>query len=89
MDKIEAQKIPLSSGVEVIELPFSGHSTSIPYTIPEGRSYEQLQKFYAGLVNLDDQDFQALGGGQTVDLIDEIWALYQNPEIELNKLLKR
>lgn len=88
MDKIEAQKIPHSSGVEIIELDFSGHSTSIPYTIPEGRTYEQLKVFYAKLSDLDDQDFQALGGGQTVNLIDEIWALYQDPRVDLNKLIE-
>lgn len=89
MDKVEAQKIPQSSGVEVIGLDFSGHSTSIPYTIPEGRTYEQLKTFYAKLSDLDDQDFQALGGGQTVNLIDEIWALYQDPEVDLNKLIEK
>lgn len=87
MDRIEAERILNIDGIEFKKLDFNGHSTMIPYTIPHGKSYQDLERTYANLRNLKDEDFQALGGGQIVDIIDQIWALYNDPEIELNKIL--
>ncbi len=55
--------------------------------IPVGKTYEELKSTYSNLRNSNDRDFAALGGNKTVDVIDEIWALYQDPNIDLNKII--
>ncbi|WP_350655694.1 hypothetical protein [Psychrobacter sp. S1-30-MNA-CIBAN-0213] len=87
MDKIEAQHIVSNQDIDLIELDYNGHTTSIPYTIPAGKTYSDLKKAYANLKSLQDEDFQALGGGETIDIIDQIWKLYNDPEISLNNIL--
>lgn len=87
MDATEVGLLPTDTGLEVLGLDYSGHSTSIPYTIPENKTLDDLKRIYANLADLPDEDFQALGGGQTIDLVDEIWNLYQNPEVSLRRLL--
>lgn len=87
MDKREAELISDESGIQKQEIHYSGHATIIPFTIPYGRSFKDLEVTYSSLDKTKDEDFQALGGGQTVDIIDQIWKLYNNPEIDLNNLL--
>lgn len=87
MDKLEVELISNESGIHKKEIHYSGHATIIPFTIPYGRSYQDLKTTYSSLDKTKDEDFQALGGGQTVDIIDQIWDLYNNPEIDLNSLL--
>lgn len=87
MDKVEVEKIANNIDIYFEKLDYNGHSTLIPYTIPQGKSYRDLEVTYANLRGLKDEDFQALGGGKTIDIIDQIWKLYNNPRIDLNSLL--
>ncbi|HDL5739551.1 TPA: hypothetical protein PXE85_001293, partial [Mannheimia haemolytica] len=61
------------------ELPYSGHATVIPLTVPEGKTKEWLSNLTV------DPDLAALGG--ITDLIDEIWEIYQNSNMRLYKFL--
>ncbi len=88
MDAKEVSNITKEQGIVVKPLAYSGHSTSIPYTIPNNKTLDDLKRIYANLADLPDEDFQALGGGKTVDLVDEIWQLYQDPEVSLRWLLE-
>lgn len=88
MDAKEVSNITKEQGIIVKPLAYSGHSTSIPYTIPDNKTLDDLKRIYANLADLPDEDFQALGGGKTVDLVDEIWQLYQDPEVSLRWLLE-
>lgn len=88
MDAKEVAKISKIPGLVIKALDYSGHSTSIPYTIPENKTLEDLKRIYANLSDLPDTDFQALGGGRTIDLVNEIWRLYQNPQTSLRWLLE-
>lgn len=87
MDLNESKLIEQSSGIKKIELSYSGHATSIPLTIPDGKSKEELRVKYQKLKEAADNDFMSLGGGSTVDLIDEIWDIYKNPLLKLNNFI--
>lgn len=87
MDTIESSFINSSSGITKVELKYSGHASSIPLTIPKGKDKEELRGRYSRLIENKDNDFIKLGGGNTVDLIDEIWSIYQDSNMELNNFL--
>lgn len=87
MDRIEAQYLFDNKDIDLEKLDYNGHTTSIPYTIPDGKSYSDLQTTYSNLKYLQDEDFQALDGGKTIDIIDQIWKLYIDPNISLNQIL--
>ncbi|HDL3889504.1 TPA: hypothetical protein PW561_002165, partial [Mannheimia haemolytica] len=76
MDLIEAREL---KHFELVELPYSGHATVIPLTVPEGKTKEWLSNLTV------DPDLAALGG--ITDLIDEIWEIYQNSNMRLYKFL--
>lgn len=63
MDAKEVANITKEQGIVVKPLAYSGHSTSIPYTIPDNKTLDDLKRIYANLADLPDEDFQALGGG--------------------------
>ena len=75
----------LHKNIEIIPLNYSGHGSILPLTIPENKTLEDLKKSYAKLSH--DSDFLALGGGKTLDIIDEIWNIYSDPEMRLYKFL--
>lgn len=87
MDVMETAPLLNNSSIKLVALDYSAHATIIPYSIPVGKTYEELKSTYSNLRNSNDRDFAALGGNKTVDVIDEIWALYQDPNIDLNKIL--
>lgn len=85
-DKMEISHIKNGSPqVSIIGLEYSGHGTSIPLTIPENKSKEELRKRYAGLAV--DPDFAELGGDKLVDIVDEIFEIYSDPNMRLYKFL--
>lgn len=86
MDSNEVKKISHSSGIELMPIDFSGHSSSIPFTIKKNKSYLDLKRTYSKFDQINDEDFQSLGGGKTVDLVDEIWSLYKE-DTSLNNLI--
>lgn len=86
MDEIEASYIMSNSkNLEIIELKYSGHGTSIPLTIPENKTVEELRSRYANLPI--DPDFAELGGDKLVDIVDEIFEIYSDPNMRLHKFL--
>ena len=87
MDKIEAKNLSENSGVQIFELEYSAHSTTIPLTIPDGKTKEDLRESYKDLNTINDVDFQYLGGGKTIDIIDEIWNIYSNHEMRLRNFI--
>tara|TARA_R110002051_G_scaffold200569_1_gene267406 strand:+ start:6782 stop:8173 length:1392 start_codon:yes stop_codon:yes gene_type:complete len=87
MDVIETAPLLNNLSIKLVALNYSAHATIIPYTIPSGKTYEELTSTYSNLRNSKDKDFMALGGDKTANIIDEIWELYQNPDIELNKII--
>lgn len=87
MDRVEAESLSENSGVKVIGLEYSAHSTSIPLTIPDGQSKEDLRERYKDLHTINDVDFQYLGGGKTIDIIDEIWSIYSDPKMRLRNFI--
>lgn len=87
MDIIESSFIASSSGINKIELKYSGHASSIPLTIPKGKGKEELRDRYSRLIENKDSGFIKLGGANTIDLIDEIWSIYQDNTMELNNFL--
>lgn len=86
MDKIEAESLN-NEDINLISLNFSGHSTIFPYTVPEGITIDEMKDKYSRMDRVRDSDFQALSGGNIMSLVDEIYTLSQNPDINLNKLL--
>ncbi|WGE31630.1 hypothetical protein NYR60_07125 [Actinobacillus genomosp. 2] len=84
MDVNEINKISDCENVDIIKLNFSGHATGIPLTIPENKTKEELRGKYERLVV--DNDSQELDGN-IVDILDEIYAIYTNPEMRLYKFL--
>ncbi|MGP5010400.1 tetratricopeptide repeat protein [Psychrobacter glacincola] len=87
MDRIEAENLKESSGVRKIELEYSAHSTTIPLTIPDGKTIEDLRESYKDLHTINDVDFQYLGGGKTIDIIDEIWNIYSDHKMRLRNFI--
>lgn len=85
MDVNEVKSIKELPNVNLIELKYSGHGTSIPLTIPEGKTYEDLKKTYSKL-KIDD-DFKELGGNHLVDIVDEIYEIYKDPQMRLSKYI--
>lgn len=84
MDFNETMFIQKNSGIELIRLRFSGHATGIPLTIPNGKSKQDLIEKYQSLNNSNiDKDWLSLGGEQTINLIDEIWDIYQDQSMKL------
>ncbi|WGE63019.1 hypothetical protein NYR77_09590 [Actinobacillus equuli subsp. haemolyticus] len=84
MDVNEVEKISNTENVDIIKLNFSGHATGIPLTIPENKTKEELRGKYENLVV--DNDSQELDGN-IVDILDEIYAIYSNPQMRLYKFL--
>ena len=87
MDKSEALSININSGVDFLELDFSAHNTTIPFTIPENKTKEELRKKYEDLHTVEDADFQYLGGGKTIEVIDEIWNIYSDHKMRLRNFI--
>jgi len=85
MDRSEVSLLDASSDIDILELEFSGHTSSIPLTIPEGKTVEELRDKYKSLTM--DEDFKALGGEGLVDIVDQIYNIYSNPDMRLHKLL--
>lgn len=85
MDMIEVSFISDSKDLTLLELEYSGHGTSIPLTIPEGMTLDELRVKYKKLTV--DEDFKALGGGDLVDIVEQIFKIYSNPDMRLHKLL--
>ncbi|WP_214647260.1 hypothetical protein [Acinetobacter sp. ANC 5414] len=86
MDVEEMKHIQTSKSVEKLELAYSGHGTSIPLTIPEGKTYDNLQSMYSKL-NITENDFKELGGNKVGSLVDEIYEIYKNPVMRLSTFL--
>ncbi|QLB13897.1 hypothetical protein A6A11_03420 [Bisgaardia hudsonensis] len=71
--------------LNIIELDYSGHASLIPITIPEGETKEELKVKYADLPI--DSDLKVLGGDDLVDIVDEIYEIYKDPQMRLYKYL--
>jgi tetratricopeptide (TPR) repeat protein len=85
MDKKEVSLISASADIDLLELEYSGHGSSIPLTIPEGKTLDELRVKYKKLTV--DEDFKALGGGDLVDIVEQVYKIYSNPDMRLHKLL--
>ncbi|MEC8886632.1 MAG: hypothetical protein VX875_05955 [Pseudomonadota bacterium] len=85
MDVVETESLRGKDNVYVHPLDYSGHGSSIPLTIPEGKTYEDLKKAYSKL-KVDD-DFKALGGEDLTDIVDEIYEIYKDPQMRLKNFL--
>ncbi|WGE89087.1 hypothetical protein [Actinobacillus arthritidis] len=84
MDVNEINRISDYENVDIIKLNFSGHATGIPLTIPENKTKEELRGKYENLIV--DNDSQELDGN-IVDILDEIYAIYSDPDMRLYKFL--
>lgn len=86
MDKREIEYLPANNHkVDIVSLNFSGHVSMIPLTIPENKSSADLKKSYSHLSI--DPDMEALGGRNLVNIVDEIFEIYSDPNMRLHKFL--
>ncbi|QGM80111.1 tetratricopeptide repeat protein [Otariodibacter oris] len=88
MDAFEADRINAQENLDIIPLNFSGHGSLIPLTIPEGKTKSDLYKKYKDLAS--DDDLAEVDGSResTTDIVDEIYNIYLDPNMRLNKFLE-